>query len=162
MASDPFSTPDLVVRETGELILEQQAYLQLIRTAEVLSHRLSDLLAQKGISGKQYNILRALRRGGESGMTISEVGGQMTDPRADVSRLMDRLEREQWVERRHNDKDRRVVRAYLTREGAALLAELDQPIVDLHRAQLGQMTPDELTALISLLVKARSAGTQPR
>ncbi len=158
MPSDPFETPDLVVRETGSLILEQQVHLQLIRTAEVLSLGLSDLLGQKGISGKQYNILRALRRGGDGGLTISQISEQMTDPRADVSRLMDRLEREHWVERRHNDKDRRVVRVYLTDRGTALVAELDQPIVDLHRSQLGHLSPEELTALIALLVKVRSAN----
>jgi DNA-binding MarR family transcriptional regulator len=160
MSSDQFPTPGLVIRETGALILEQQAYLQLIRTAEVLSHKLSDLLGQKGLSGKQYNILRALRRGGEGGLTISQIGEQMTDPRADVTRLMDRLEREQWVERRHDDKDRRVVRAYLTAGGGALLDELDQPIINVHRTQLGHMNAAELEALIALLVKARSAGVQ--
>jgi DNA-binding MarR family transcriptional regulator len=153
-----FVTPDLVIEETGDAVPEQQAYLNLIRTAEVLSIGLSDMLGAHGLSGKQYNILRALRRGGPEGLTISQVGEQMTDPRADVTRLMDRLERERWVERHHDTRDRRVVRAQLTRSGAELLARLDAPVVALHQAQLGHMTPGELGHLIALLRKARDEG----
>jgi DNA-binding MarR family transcriptional regulator len=152
---ESFQTPALVIEETGDPVPEQQAYLNLIRTAEILSIQLSDLFGEHGLSGKQYNILRALRRGGPDGLTISQIGEQMTDPRADVTRLMDRLEREHWVERQHGTEDRRVVRAHLTKAGAELLARLDAPIVALHRAQLGHMTSRELDRLSALLRKAR-------
>lgn len=157
-----FATPSLVIKETGEALPEQQAYLNLIRTAEVLSLRLSDMLGEHGLSGKQYNILRALRRGGQDGLTISQIGEQMTDPRADVTRLMDRLERESWVERRHDKEDRRVVRVFLTQAGADLLARLDAPMIALHRAQLGHMTLVELSRLTALLRKARGETAATR
>ncbi len=150
-----FPTPDLVVQETGDYVAEQQAYLNLIRTAETLSADLSDLFDRHGVSGKQYNVLRAIRRGGADGLTASQIGEQLTDPRADATRLVDRLVREGFVEREHDASDRRVVRSRLTERGTSLLRALDAPLVDLHRRQLQHLTGDEIETLIALLKKAR-------
>ncbi|NJM35501.1 MAG: MarR family transcriptional regulator [Rhodomicrobium sp.] len=153
--SDEFPTPDLVIAETGKRIPEQQAYLQIVRTGEVLSGDVSALLAEFGLSGKQYNVLRALRRGGEDGLTAAQIGSQMTDPGADVTRLVDRLVREGLVERRHGEQDRRVVRSVLTKKGQALLAEIDAPLIEAHKTQLGHMSHEELATLAALVKKAR-------
>jgi DNA-binding MarR family transcriptional regulator len=153
---DPFDLPARVTEETGQTILEQQAHLQLMRTAEVLGAGLGDLLAAHGLSGKQYNILRALRRGGPEGLTVSEIAAQMTDPRADMTRLLDRLERDGRIVRAHDRTDRRIVRSTLTDAGQALLAALDGPVIGEHCRRLGHMTADELRLLAQLLIKARS------
>lgn len=152
---EPFRTPELVVEETGAFVPEQQAYINLIRTAHVLGQMLTDLLDGHGLSGKQYNALRAIRRGGPDGLPVSRIGEQMTDPRADVTRLLDRLERDGLVTRLHDRKDRRVVLVALSERGHATLFALDAPMVELHKRQLGHMTPDELRMLDGLLRKAR-------
>jgi DNA-binding MarR family transcriptional regulator len=153
---DPFDLPDRVAAETGSSIPEQQVHLHLMRTAEVLGAGVGDLLASHGLSGKQYNILRALRRGGPDGLTVSDIAAQMTDPRADMTRLLDRLERDGRITRAHDPADRRIVRSRLTPAGAALLASLDGPILAEHRRRLGHMTTGELHQLASLLAKART------
>jgi DNA-binding MarR family transcriptional regulator len=155
---DHFTTPQRVIDETGANVPEQQAYLNLIRAAEVLGLGLVDLMGQHGLSGKQYNVLRAVRRAGESGIPISQIGEQMTDPKADVTRFMDRLERDGFVERVHDRVDRRVVRVHLTPKGTATLAAIDEPIIALHRAQFSHMTVDEITRLTELLRKLRKAA----
>lgn len=150
-----FQTPDLVAKETGKL-LEQEVYLNLVRTAEEMRLPLVDLLAGFGLSGKQYNALRAIRRGGSEGETPSGIGAQMAEPRADVTRLLDRLEREALVERRHDERDRRVVRVLLSEPGNKLLADIDGPLLQLHRNQFAHMRSEDLEALSRLLVLARS------
>lgn len=150
-----FQTPDLVVEETGAYVPEQQAYLQIMRTAELLGSDLSELFARHGLSGKQYNVLRALRRGGPAGLTASEIGAQMTDHRADVTRLVDRLVRECLVERRVDEQDRRIVRTTLTERGRNKLKEIDGPLLEVHRRQLGHMSERQLEQLINLLKRAR-------
>lgn len=134
---------------------EQVAYLDLIRTAQHLSQAVRELFAKEGISGKQYNALRAIRRAGSEGATAGEIGRQMTDPKADVTRLLDRMIRDGLVERLRDAKDRRVVRARLTQAGEALLSRLDAPLRDLHKTQLGHMDATELADLSALLRKAR-------
>lgn len=151
----PFTTPELILKETGQSVPAQQAYLHLIRTAEILSAAVADLLATQGISGKQYNALRAVRRAGADGAPVSTIGEQMTDPRADVTRLLDRLDRDGLIERSHDHQDRRVVRVRLTDAGRQVLAALDEPIVDLHRSQFVHLSSGEIETLIGLLQKAR-------
>lgn len=148
-------TPELAARETGVRSPEQQAYLHLMRTAQTLGADLSALFATAGLSGKQYNVLRSLRRAGAGGAVVSEIARQMTDRGADVTRLVDRLVRDGLALRAHDAGDRRVVRVRLSERGAALLASLDAPLIEAHRRQLGHMTPEELAQLIALLRKAR-------
>lgn len=154
-----FQTPDLVAKETGKL-LEQEVYLNLVRTAEELRLRLVELLNGFGLSGKQYNVLRAIRRGGPEGETPSGIGAQMAEPRADVTRLIDRLERDGLILRQHDKQDRRVVRVLLSERGRTLLADIDEPIRRLHRQQFVHMHPSDLRELSRLLVLARSP-TEP-
>jgi DNA-binding MarR family transcriptional regulator len=155
--TDRFPTPQRVIDEMGVVVPEQQAYLNLIRAAEVLSVGLSELMSAHGLTGKQYNVLRAIRRAGEGGLPVSRIGEQMTDPKADVTRFMDRLERDGFVERVHDKADRRVVRVLLTEKGRAALAALDEPLIALHRAQFAHMDSEEVHVLTALLRKLRKA-----
>jgi len=43
----------------------------------------------------------------------------------------------------------------ITAEGLRLLAELDEPVQDLHRRQLGHMPEKQLLQLLDLLERAR-------
>ncbi|WP_261841895.1 MarR family winged helix-turn-helix transcriptional regulator [Aliamphritea ceti] len=150
-----FQTPDLVIEETGQYVPAQHAYLNLIRTAQVMGQNVSDLLAEFGLSGKQYNVLRSIRRGGTEGLRISQISEQMTDPRADVTRLMDRLVRDGLVDRKPDASDRRVVRSFLTDEGSKILESIDVPLLKIHRSQFDQLSEKELQQLSYLLQKAR-------
>lgn len=151
----PFETPKLVADETGRL-LEQEVYLHLVRTAEEVRLPLVELLAGYALSGKQYNALRAIRRGGSSGETPSGISLQMAEPRADVTRLLDRLVRDGLIERSVDKSDRRVVRVHLSQAGSDLLQRIDAPLLQLHRKQFAHMTPGELEDLARLLTLARS------
>ena len=79
--SKPFETP------------EQEAYLNLLRTASVLSEGFARLFAAHGLSETAYNALRILRGAGEGGRMCQEIGGQLVARVPDVTRLVDRLER---------------------------------------------------------------------
>lgn len=155
-----FMTPELVVQETGNYILEQQAFLDIVRTAEYLQSTFSDLLAEHGLTFKQYNVLRAIRRGEPEGVKVSQIGAQMADRQADVTRLVDRLVREELVSRHTDPEDRRAVRATLTAKGAALLKQLDEPVISKHREQLGHLADTEIEILITLIKKARGESAR--
>lgn len=47
----------------------------------------------------------------------------------------------------------------ITTQGMAVLAELDAPVLELHRKQLGHLTAEEMVEFNRLLVKARRPGT---
>jgi DNA-binding MarR family transcriptional regulator len=76
----------------------------------------------------------------------------------DMTRLLDRLEKRQLIERSRDGDDRRVVRACITSAALDLLARLDEPLKEVHRRQLQHMNHDRLRALIELLEQARGGN----
>jgi DNA-binding MarR family transcriptional regulator len=74
----------------------------------------------------------------------------------DVTRLLDRMEDAGLVVRERDVKDRRFVTTTITPEGMRVLAELDEPMRELHREHLGHMSEADLRTLIDLLARARS------
>lgn len=134
---------------------EEEATLNILRTAGVLVGRLSGLFKSAGLSHPQYNILRILRGAGDPGLPCQEVASRMVTREPDVTRLIDRLEQAGWVARERSTSDRRVVLLTITPAGRELLAGLDEPVAELHREGLGHLSKAELAELNRLLVKAR-------
>ena len=136
---------------------EQEVALNLARTAERLQAEFSRLFKAHGITGAQYNVLRILRGAGAE-LPCLEIAGRMITHLPDITRLVDRLEAAGLVERYRTDEDRRLVLVRITKPGLRVLGELDAPVLELHRRQLGHLTPEELAELNRLLVKARQPG----
>jgi len=157
-AAPPLSA---LAREIGKKrpfeVPEQEALLNLVRTASVLQGPFEVLLRERGLSGAGYNILRILRGAGDEGRACHEIGCQMVARVPDVTRLVDRLEAAGLVERRRSAADRRVVMVAITGPGLELLGSLDEPMTRLHREGLGHLSASELEELNRLLVRARSA-----
>ncbi len=135
---------------------EEAAYLDLVRTAEMLSRPIARLLKTEDLSPAQYNVLRILR-GSPEGLTCREIGNRMITRDPDITRLLDRMERRRLISRSRNDEDRRVVLTRITAGGLHLLARLDQPIRDMHRRLLGPLGPERLQALAQLLQACRTS-----
>src|SRR5271167_4738979 len=87
---------------------EEVAFLELCRTTDLLSRRLSGLLKAEDLSSNQYNVLRILR-GAPEGLPCGEVGNRMITRDPDITRLLDRMETRNLVARHRDTKDRRVV-----------------------------------------------------
>jgi DNA-binding MarR family transcriptional regulator len=136
--------------------VEQEVYLNLLRTGDALSQRVEILLRTAGLSGTQYNVLRILRGAGKQGLTCGETGERMVTHDPDITRLLDRLEKRKLITRARNTSDRRVVTTRITPEGLRLLGTLDKPVAKLHRSLFRHMAQGDLKKLSSLLEKVRS------
>ncbi len=135
--------------------LEQEAYLNLIKTAEFVQQAAAVALRSHNLSETQYNVLRILRGAGEDGLKCSDIGGRMVTHDPDITRLLDRLEKYGWVERRRSNADRRVVTTRITAAGLAKLSELDEPLEQSLQAMLQRLGPAKLHTLIELLEEIR-------
>src|SRR5207249_4126 len=71
--------------------VEQEAFLNVMRSAQVLGDAMAELLKPTGISPTQYNVLRILRGAGPEGLACREVAGRMVTRDPDITRLLDRL-----------------------------------------------------------------------
>lgn len=129
-------------------------FVSLWKTADLLSRSVERVLKSGDVSPTQYNVLRILR-GAPQGLTCSEIGRRMITRDPDITRLLDRLERRGLISRCRETKDRRQVQTRITPEGLRLLAELDQPVAEIHRQQLGHLGREGLHSLQALLEKAR-------
>lgn len=144
--------------------LAHQAFLALVRTAADLTADLADVFRGSDLTWTQYNALRVLRGAGDAPLPSGVLGERLIARDADVTRLLDRLERQGLVARARDARDRRVVTARLTDAGRAALAALDAPVLERHRAQFGHLDEARLQALIALLgdVAQRPVAAHPQ
>ena len=134
---------------------EETAFLDLLRTADMLTRGADWVLKAEGLSHTQYNVLRILR-GSPQGLPCGEIASRMITRDPDVTRLLDRMEKRELISRCRESRDRRLVLARITPTGLTLVNRLDEPVQKIHREQLGHMGKDRLRALAELLAAARS------
>ncbi len=145
-------------------IPEEELYLSLIRTADILGRACHDLLKDARLSPPQYNVLRILRGAGDPGLPCGEIAARMVTRDPDVTRLLDRLEQRGLITRGRGMEDRRVVSARITASALDVLSGIDPLMQDLHRHQLGTLSAEERTTLLTQLMRIREAldaDTQP-
>jgi DNA-binding MarR family transcriptional regulator len=142
-------------KRAPQAALEARVFVSLMRAADALSRGAEALLKPYSLSGTQYNILRILRGAGDKGLACREIGCRLISRDPDITRLLDRMESRGLIARARETKDRRVVTTRITAEGLRLLAELDEPVDEMHRRQLGHVPAKQLRQLSQLLDLAR-------
>lgn len=137
-------------------VLEEQVFVSIARTAEALSWAVVETLRSADLTPTQYNALRILRGAGEDGASCTEVGERMITKDSDITRLLDRLESRELISRERGETDRRRIQVKITDGGLDLLSQLDEPVIECHRNQLGHMKESDLSTLLRLLAEARN------
>jgi len=135
--------------------IEEEAFLNIHRTANMLMQELVSLLKPYGLSETQYNVLRILRGAGERGLACKDISSRMITREPDITRLLDRLQKRSLVQRTRSREDRRFASVEITEQGLQILAELDEPVQQLQVALLGHLGPKHLSDLIHDLETVR-------
>jgi DNA-binding MarR family transcriptional regulator len=133
-----------------------EAAINIWRTADALLRDAEIALKPADITHTQYNVLRILRGAGPAGLACSEIASRMVTRDPDITRLLDRLEKEELVRRARCTQDRRVVLTQITAPGLKLLKDLDGPMRKAGERRLRQLGSKRLKALISLLEEVRA------
>jgi DNA-binding MarR family transcriptional regulator len=136
--------------------IEEEAFLNVQRTADVLMQALLALLKPSGLSATQYNVLRILRGAGSSGMTCKDIGSRLITPDPDITRLLDRLEKRHLVSRNRAREDRRFVTIQITSQGLEVLSQLDGPIRELQVQMFHELGQERVIQLVDLLEDVRN------
>ena len=135
---------------------EQEAYLALWRTYDRMQAIEEELFSRWDITAQQYNLLRLLRASHPDPVPTLSVVSRLVSRAPDVTRMLDRLEMRQLVNRLRSTTDRRTVLVGLTATGLALLDQIAEPLHDCHERQLGHLSATELKSLTALLKLARA------
>lgn len=137
--------------------LEEEIFLELLRTAEAVMAPVAVLLRTEDLSPPQYNVLRILRGAGGGGLSCSEIVDRMVTRDPDMTRLLDRLAKRDFITRSRSEEDRRVVLVRIAAQGEEVLRRLDEPILAHHRDTLGLVGKSKLRELSALLVLVQAS-----
>lgn len=127
--------------------------LPLIQLAsDLIGRRLERyLLARHGLTLPQYQLLLAAAR--TEGATLGSLSEELDCSRGNITGIVDRLERDEWLRRERSQEDRRVVTVRLTKKGekiheiAAELAEQMQELLASWKPDQRQVLQESLTRL---------------
>jgi len=134
---------------------QQEAFLNIMRTADALEHEVEMLLKLFGVTSVQYNVLRILHSVGEAGRTCSDIGRRMVERHPDITRLLDRMEHAGLIRRRRDGRDRRTVTAQITLAGSVIVQQLEQPLSTLHQKQFAALSDAQVYEMIEGMEKIR-------
>jgi MarR family transcriptional regulator for hemolysin len=119
--------------------------------------------ARYGITRAQWAVLAKVER--TEGLKQSELAEQMEMQPITLTRLIDRLCDNGWIERRSDDTDRRVNRLYLRKAARPLLGKLSELRSELTATALDGISPSDaqrlLTQLEMIKENVRSAIQNP-
>jgi len=144
-----------IIQEPAFFSVEEEAFLNLMRSADCLQRAFHRKTRDWGVTATQYNVLRILRGAHPNGLTCSAIGGRMITAEPDITRLLTRLKAQGLIEQQRDEHDRRVVWTRIAAPGLDLLARMDPVIQRVPIELLGHMRPEELQEMIRLLEVAR-------
>jgi DNA-binding MarR family transcriptional regulator len=109
--------------------VEQEGLLNLFIASNYLHAKLDSICWIFKITLSQFNVLRILKGAHPGGYPRGEIMRRMVEPAPDVTRLIDRLIKEDLVERYESKQDRRLSLARITKKGINHLSKIN-PEVD--------------------------------
>jgi DNA-binding MarR family transcriptional regulator len=142
--------------ETLDHLLAQVCRLHYSRARELL-HAL-------GLYRGQPPVLHALWE--REGLTHSDLAARMHVSPATITKMIQRMEKAGFVERRDDPEDQRVSRVYLTDAGRAIQAEVHRVFRELDGETCAGLTPEERDWLRQVLLRirenlVRATGEEP-
>ena len=135
--------------------VEEEALLNLLRTADCLHRAFQRKSRDWGVTSTQYNVLRILRGAHPQGLTCSAIGSRMITADPDITRLLARLKTLKLIRQQRDRQDRRVVWTQISESGLELLLQMDPVIQRVPKDLLGHLGEAELAELMRLLELAR-------
>lgn len=103
----------------------QRASIAMLYLANVITNENQDCLKPFGISLQQYNALRILRGCHPREADHNYIRQRLIDKYSDVSRLIERMQKKQWIECEKSEVDKRKTKIFISKKGLDLLAKID-------------------------------------
>lgn len=135
---------------------DQEIYLQIRRTSDLTNRWSNETLKPHGLSISTLNVLRILRGARPHALSSARISERMVARDPDLTRLLDKLEKVGLIEKKRDEKDRRVVNVAITAEGVRVVEAASDDITIRLREEFSHMTKKQLDTLADLLEIVRS------
>jgi len=129
--------------------------VNIMYTNNWMTSQMQEVFRKFGVTNQQYNILRILRGKYPLPCTIHELRNKMLDKQPDVSRLLDRIQAKQLVERKPNETDRRKMDVVISAKGLELLSRMENAVAGFDDF-FSNLDNSEILVLNQLLDKVRN------
>lgn len=141
---------------TDWLTVDDQANESLLVTdiARILRHKFDLRAKELGLTRAQWQVLGILRRC--PGISQARLADKLEVRPITLTRLLDRLEKTGWVERRLDADDRRVRRLYLTVQVAGVVRRMRALGKDLRQEAISGISQQEHTMLVDILKRIKT------
>jgi MarR family 2-MHQ and catechol resistance regulon transcriptional repressor len=126
-------------------------YVKLMRATNKATSKIHEHLKEDNLTVSQFGVIEALYHLGP--LSQSELGEKILKSNANLTTVVDSLEKKTLVERKRSDQDRRTVMVYLTELGRELIAKVFPRHAKVVTRELGFLTDKEKDALEKLLRK---------
>ncbi|MEO8513010.1 MAG: MarR family transcriptional regulator [Ignavibacteria bacterium] len=140
------------LKMSKELELREEVDLNLRVAVTLLDERFYKMIEPFGITAAQYNVLRILKGVHPEGHARCEIASRMIERASDITRIIDRLEKQGLVVRDRTKEDRRISITRITENGIELVDKL-KPLIDNEHVQNTRGLTDEECMQLSVLLE---------
>jgi len=137
-----------------ELPVREEVDLNLRIASSVIYSRFEKIIEPKfNVTETQYNVLRILKGVYPQGHARCEIASRMIERASDITRIIDRLEKQGLVERDRTNEDRRISITKITEKGVKIVNEIKPIIENEHEMITKNLTDKECKELSDLIEK---------
>lgn len=122
-----------------------------------INSRFSQMIESFDITPVQYNVLRILKGVHPEGHARCEIAMRMIERASDVTRIIDRLEKQGLVERDRTGEDRRMSITRITEKGIKLVEQIN-PLLSAEHVQITQNLSEQECQQLSDLIEKFYSG----
>ncbi len=134
----------------SDMTVEQKALALLLCVAQEKKAEITRLIRDTGLSILQLNLLHALDKGPEGGLTVNQLKGLMADESPNVSRALNKLVDSGYVTKHRSENDQRIVHIRITPSGARAHLDADSRLLTLP-SPLTEQDSEQLFRLLQKL-----------
>ena len=134
--------------------LSWKVWKELTSTFESIEKSHSKRMLQYNLTNPQFHVLATLKS--EGAMPLKDIGEKLNVTGANITCVMDNLQKRNFARRIPSKSDRRIIKAKLTKEGEKLLNEITPLYIDSITEETKNLTTEEKATLVKLLAKLRN------
>lgn len=141
------------LKQKKDIPVREEMDLNLQVAANILGARFEKVISAFGVTISQYNVLRILKGVSPDGHPRCEIASRMLEIAPDITRLIDRLEKQGLVVRDKTEQDRRMSITKITSKGLKLVEEIKPVIDEEHNRATKNLSSAECRELSRLVEK---------
>jgi len=144
----------------GYVVPAHEALLNIYYTASMMKKRADDFFGRYGLTDVQFNLMELLRYESPvvpgKGLSQAQISDMMLVNRANITSLVDRMEKAGIVVRTAHSNDRRFNIIKLTTKGEKLFTKVEPHYIEQVRKVMSSLNAAEMKLLIGTLEKIRN------